>query len=187
MPPAGMGHLEPGQRLLQRHAGQQQRRKQHATGQRRAHPRLAECKRLQFKRSKQWLAYVPLRYSGGRFPPEARPGPIDKSLYGKKRRGIPRRFFSLEGRLANPLVLILGHDMPDPSRYRDVLCCARCGAKREVLAVVMCPEPTTAILAHLDLADPQGPPRPTAMLHPFANVEFRLCAVVRPRCVWRWG
>ena len=42
----------------------------------------------------------------------------------------------------------------------DVLRCARCGAKREVLAVVMRPEPTIAILAHLDLASPQGSPRP---------------------------
>ena len=42
----------------------------------------------------------------------------------------------------------------------DVLRCARCGAKREVLAVVMRPEPIRAILTHLDLVGPQGAPRP---------------------------
>ena len=42
----------------------------------------------------------------------------------------------------------------------DVLRCARCGARREVLAVVMRPEPIIAILTHLALASPQASPRP---------------------------
>ncbi len=42
----------------------------------------------------------------------------------------------------------------------DVLRCARCGARREVLAVVMRPEPVRAILTHLDLVGVQGAPRP---------------------------
>jgi hypothetical protein len=43
---------------------------------------------------------------------------------------------------------------------RNLRTCARCGARREVLAVVMRPEPIIAILTHLDLAGPQASPRP---------------------------
>ena len=46
----------------------------------------------------------------------------------------------------------------------DVLRCARCGARREVLAVVMRPEPIGAILTYLDLVGPQGAPRPPPQL-----------------------
>ena len=41
---------------------------------------------------------------------------------------------------------------------------ARCGARREVLAVVMRPEPIGAILTYLDLVGPQGAARPPPQL-----------------------
>lgn len=39
-----------------------------------------------------------------------------------------------------------------------------CGARREVLAVVMRPEPIGAILTYLDLVGPQGAARPPPQL-----------------------
>jgi hypothetical protein len=42
----------------------------------------------------------------------------------------------------------------------DVLCCAHCGARRGLLAVVMKPEPFTAILTHLGLDSDDAGPRP---------------------------
>jgi hypothetical protein len=54
--------------------------------------------------------------------------------------------------VAHPVKVGVGDD--------TVLRCARCGARREVLAVVMRPQPVRAILTHLDLVGVQGAPRP---------------------------